>query len=84
MSEQEKFKVLADFVKSIIRTECWNECLDGGDVQDRAVEQGILIPCVIEQDDIDSGLLNDEVDWEVGDTAYNFADWLRQPAAATS
>lgn len=42
---EEEITRLRQYIEMVIRAECWDqESLDGGDLQDRAVEAGILAP----------------------------------------
>jgi len=65
---------LKKFARFIIRQECWSIFdQDGGDVQDRAEDIGLIKAHRATEKDID-----DESDFEVGDLIYKFSQILKE------
>ncbi len=63
---------LREFARHVIRQECWAVLdLDGGDIQDLAEKLGLIVPCIVTEEDVD-----DESDFEVGDTIFKFSESL--------
>ena len=67
---------LKKFARHIIRQECWGnyDALDGGDIQDKAEELGLIVKHIITEDDLDIEGSYDEV----GDTIYRFSETLKE------
>ncbi len=64
----ERIAKMQEFVRTVIRQECWAlDPLDGGDLQDLAEKLGFIEKHAATIDDID-----DESDFEVGDIIYKF------------
>jgi len=65
-------KNLKEFARRVINAGCWESCeLDGGDLQELAKKLGLIVPHIATEADID-----DEPEYEVGDTIYRFSDVL--------
>jgi hypothetical protein len=70
---QAENKRLKEFARQVIMDVCWDmHEPDGGDMQDIAEKLGLIKPTIATEDDID-----DESDFEVGDTIFKFADILK-------
>ncbi len=64
---------LKEFARYVIRVECWSYIdQDGGDIQELAEKLGLIQQHTAAKDDVD-----DESDFEVGDTIYKFSDILK-------
>ena len=65
---------LKEFARYIIQTECWGGGhIDGPDVQELAVKLGLIEPIKATESDVD-----EESDYEVGDTIYKFTEVLKE------
>lgn len=73
---EEKNGKLKEFARHVIKQECW-ACysLDGGEIQDLAEKLGLIKPHTATEDDVD-----EESDFEVGDTIYKFSETLAEQA----
>ena len=60
---------MAKFLRNTIRSSSWGIDVDGGNLQDRAVEAGYLVDVKVTEDNKDT--FTDEC--EVGETAYQFS-----------
>ena len=70
----DKNKRLKDFARPVIRQVCWSLFnLDGGDVQEWAEKQGLIVPHIATAEDVD-----DESDYGVGDKIYKFSELLQE------
>ncbi len=63
---------LKEFARTVIKEECWGITMDGLEIQDLAVNLGLLVEEVATEEDID-----EDSDFEVGDKMYKFTDVLR-------
>ena len=71
-SEEERER-LKEFARHVIRQECWSIFpQDGGELQDLAEKLGLIVKHIATEDDID-----EDSDYEVGDTIYQFAQALK-------
>jgi len=62
-----------EFARQIIETACWGICPpDGFDIQDLALELGLIEPHIATAEDI-----NGDSDFEVGDRIYKFSKTLK-------
>ena len=69
-AENERLK---QFARVVIEQECWSIFpQDGGDLQELAENLGLIVPCIATEEDID-----DDSDFDVGDTFYKFSDMLK-------
>lgn len=72
-TQRERIRGLKEFARHVIRQECWSLFdLDGGDIQDLAEKLGLIEPHIATEDDID-----EESDFEVGDTIFKFSEVLQ-------
>lgn len=65
---------LVKFAKECIRQICWDQDYDGGSLQERAVELGIVRERPVTQKDIDEEAMVNHYDYEVGDMCYFFTE----------
>lgn len=66
-------KSLKKFARYVIKQECWGLFeLDGGDIQDLAERLGLIEPHIVVEEDVD-----DESNYEVGDTIFRFSEVLK-------
>lgn len=70
-------EALREFARRMIADYCWDYSTepDGGEVQDVAERLGLIEPHVATEADCKENL-----DFELGDTIYKFADWLNEAA----
>ncbi len=67
-------KRLKEFARHIICQYCWNiDDPDGGDIQGWAEKLRLIVPHVATAEDVD-----DESDFEVGDTIFKFSELLQE------
>jgi hypothetical protein len=65
-------KKLKEFVREIIRQECWGGGgVDGGDIQDIAEKHGLIEKKIATDDD-----WNPDCDFDTGDSIFVFSDLL--------
>ncbi len=65
---------LREFARHVIKVECWSIFeQDGGDIQELAEKLSLIEPHIATIDDID-----DESDFDVGDTIYKFTKTLKE------
>jgi len=70
-AENEKLK---EFIRVIISGICWEwGDMDGCDLQDAAIERGLLVAKIATEEDV-----NELSSFEVGDTIYVFSDALKE------
>jgi len=71
---QDEVKRLREFVRFVIRQECWSIFeQDGGDIQELAEKLGLIVPHAATEQDV-----GDESDYGVGDTIFKFSDMLKE------
>ncbi len=64
---------LKEFARHVIRTECWSLYeQDGCELQELAEKLGLIEPQTATENDID-----EESDFEIGDTIYKFTEVLK-------
>lgn len=79
---QRQNTALKAFARTIINENCFG-CdgeVDGMSAQDQAEKCGLIVPSTVTREMIDGWENNDsypEGDFEVGDTIYNFSDWMK-------
>jgi hypothetical protein len=72
-AEQKEKERLKEFARHVIRVECWSIFeQDGGDIQELAEKLGLIKPHIATAEDVD-----DESDFDVGDTIHKFSDLLK-------
>ena len=70
-AEQKENKRLCEFARYAIR-QCWS-AIDGCDIQEMAEKLDLIVPKVVTEKDVDY-----EIDYEVGDTIFEFSDILKE------
>ena len=69
-SENAKLKA---FARLMIEEMFDGHDVEGFDIQDMAERNGLIVPRVATEDDVEAG-----IECEVGDTIYQFADWMAE------
>jgi len=78
--EQEQAEKLREFVRYVIRNDCWDighfgGVLDGGSIQDKAEKLGIIVKSTVTGKDFEDGVVCDS-EFDIGDPFYKFSDWM--------
>lgn len=69
-------KRLKEFACDVIEQECWSIFpLDGGDLQELAEKLGLIVSCIVTEEDLKD--MDEDFDFDVGDPFYKFSDMLK-------
>lgn len=75
MTDKQKLDAAREFAHRVIQAS-WNDTdVSGGDIQDWAVELGLIFPRKATKDDAEQFS-----ELEIGDSMYEFEDWMQIPS----